>query len=139
MFSSLDISTSALVAQRINLNTIAGNVANMHSNRDAQGQPNPYRRRVALFAPGNPSAGPHAPGVHVQDIVESPEPFRLEYQPEHPDAIKTGERQGYVRMPNVHYSTEMINAMMASRIYEANVTVMEVTKTMAAASLRLLA
>lgn len=138
MFSTLDISTSALVAQRTNLNTIAGNVANMYATRDAEGRPNPYRRRVALFAPGDPSKGPGAPGVHVAKVVESQAPFPKVYDPSHPDAIKSGPDQGYVRMPNVNYSTEMVNALMASRMYEANVTVMEITKTMTAASLRLL-
>lgn len=139
MFAALDISTSALVAQRTNLDTIAGNIANMNSTRDADGKANPYRRRVPLFAPGDPSRGPQAPGVHITEIRQDPAPFRKVYDPSHPDAIKTGKDQGYVLMPNVDYSTEMINALQAARIYEANVTVMEVTKQLAAASLRLLA
>jgi flagellar basal-body rod protein FlgC len=77
--------------------------------------------------------------VRVAKVVEDPSPFRLEHDPSHPDALRAGPNQGYVRMPNVDFSTEMVNAMFASRIYEANVTVMEVTKTMAAATLRLLA
>ncbi len=135
----MDISTSALVAQRTNLDTIAGNIANMYSTRDADGNPNPYSRRIPLFSAGNPAGGKNAPGVHITEIVESKDPFRLVYNPSHPDAIKEGENKGYVRMPNVDYSTEMINAMMASRIYEANVTVMEITKSMATGSLRVLA
>jgi len=139
MFGSLDTSASALTAQRIQMDTIAGNVANLHATRDADGNSNPYRRRVALFSTGNPNAGRNAPGVHVRAIVEDPAPFRQEFNPSHPDAIQSGPRQGYVRMPNVDLSTEMINALFAARVYEANVTVMEVTKSMAASSLRLLA
>lgn len=139
MFGSLDISTSALVAQRINLNTIAGNIAGMHATRDANGNANPYRRRVALMAPGNPAAGSGAPGVHVAEVAEDPSPFRLVHNPGHPDAIKTGPDAGYVRMPNVDYSVEMVNAMEAARVYEANVTVIETTKALASSSLRLLA
>ena len=139
MFSTMEVSTSALVAQRINLDTIAGNIANMHSTRDAEGRSHPYRRRVPLFAVGNPAQGKNAPGVHVAQIVESSAPFRKVHDPSHPDAIKSGKDQGYVLMPNVDYSTEMVNALYAARIYEANITVMEITKTMAAASLRLLA
>ena len=90
MFGSLDISTSALVAQRVNLDTIAGNVAGMHPPRDANGNPTRYRRRVALVAPGNPAAGPGAPGVHVAAVVDDPSPFPLVHDPGHPDAIKTG-------------------------------------------------
>ena len=138
MFNTMDVSTSALVAQRTNLDTIAGNIANMYTTRDAEGNAEPYRRRIALFAPGDPSQGDGAAGVHVAKIVESDAPFRLVYDPSHPDAIKEGEQAGYVRMPNVNYSTEMINAITAARYYEANVTVMDITKTMAAASLQLL-
>jgi len=137
MFGALDISASALVAQRTNLNVIAGNVANMYTTRGLDGEP--FRRRIAMFASGNPSAGKNAPGVHVRKIVRDPSPFRLQFNPSHPDALKSGPKKGYVRMPNVNISTEMVNAMAAARAYEANVTVMETTKTMAAASLRLMA
>ncbi|MCB9851326.1 MAG: flagellar basal body rod protein FlgC [Phycisphaerales bacterium] len=136
MFSTMDISTSALVAQRTNLDTIAGNIANMYATRDANGFANPYRRRVPLFASGDANGGA---GVRIAKIVESQEPFRLVLAPDHPDAIKSGPKAGYVRMPNVNYSTEMVNALMASRVYEANVTVMDISKTMASASLRMLA
>ena len=139
MFGSLDISTSALVAQRTNLNTIAGNIAGAHTTRDAEGRPSPYRRRVALMAPGNPAAGSDAPGVHVASIVNDPSPFKMVHNPGHPDAIKNGPDAGYVRMPNVDYSVELINAMEATRVYEANVTVIEATKALASSSLRLLA
>ena len=139
MFGVLDISTSALVAQRINLDTIAGNIAGMYTTRDASGNPIPYRRRVALMAPGDPAAGPNAPGVHVAAVLPDPSPFRLVRDPDHPDAIKTGPTAGYVRMPNIDYSTEMVNALQASRAYEANVTVIETTKALAESALRLLA
>jgi flagellar basal-body rod protein FlgC len=139
MFGTLDISTSALVAQRTRLDVIAGNIANMQATRDANGDPNPYRRRVALLAAGNPAAGPDAPGVHVQSVVQDPSPFNKVYDPGHPDALTSGPDQGYVMYPNVDHATEMINALQAARAYEANVTVMDITKSMAAASLRLLA
>lgn len=137
MFGSLDISTSALTAQRTNLDVIAGNVANMFTTRGLNGEP--YRRRIAMFAQGNPAAGQAAPGVHVAKIARDPSPFRKEYNPSHPDAIKSGPDAGYVLMPNVDISTEMVNAMAAARAYEANVTVIEITKSMASAALRLLA
>lgn len=66
-------------------------------------------------------------------------PPRKVYDPGHPDAVQSGPDQGYVLYPNVDYSTEMINALMASRAYEANITVTDVTKTMVAAALRLMA
>lgn len=137
MFAAMDISTSALVAQRTNLDVIAGNVANMFTTRGLDGSP--YRRRVAMFAEGNPAKGKGAAGVHVQSIARDPAPFRREFDPSHPDAIKSGPETGYVLKPNVDPSTEMVNAMTAVRAYEANVTVMEISKSMAATSLRLLA
>ena len=139
MFGTMEISTSALIAQRVHLDTIAGNIANLHATRDADGNPNPFRRRVAMLTTGNPAQGPAAPGVHVSEIVEDPSPFHLKFDPGHPDAMASGPQKGYVRLPNVDLSTEMINALFAARVYEANVTVMEITKSMAASSLRLLA
>jgi flagellar basal-body rod protein FlgC len=139
MFGVLDTSTSALVAQRIRMDTIAGNIANAWTTADAEGNPSPYRRRVALFEPGNPSGIDSKAGVHVARIVEDPSPPRLVYDPGHPHAIQGGRLDGYVRYPNVDLGTEMVNAIEAMRAYEANITAMEVTKSMIAASLRLLA
>lgn len=136
MYSVLDISTSALQAYRTQMDVIAGNFA-MKESRDEQG--NPYRRRVALFAPGNPSKGRNAPGVHVAKIVEDTSPLMMEWNPGHVDAIKSGPRKGYVYQSNVNYHTEMVNAITASRAYEANVTVMEMSKRMVSTTLRLLA
>ena len=139
MFGSLDVSSSALVAQRTRLNVIAGNIANMHATRDAAGNISPFQRRVALLASGNPAKGPSAPGLHVQSVVKDLSPPRRVYDPGHPDAVPSGPNQGYVLYPNIDYSTEMINALSAARAYEANVTVTDVTKTLAAAALRLMA
>lgn len=139
MFGILDTSTSALVAQRANMDAIAGNIANKDATRDAAGRPNPYRRRVPLFAAGRLVDGKLAPGVRVQKVVEDPSPFHLVEDPSHPDAIQSGPLRGYVRMPNVEYHTEMVNLMMAMRAYEANVAVMDVTKNMMSTTLRLIA
>ncbi|MEK7710737.1 MAG: flagellar basal body rod protein FlgC [Planctomycetota bacterium] len=139
MFGALDTATSALMAQRTNLDVIAGNIAMKDVTRDETGRPIPYRRRVALFAPGEPSRGADATGVHVAKIAEDPTPFGLRWDPGHVDAIKEGREKGYVRVSNVDYHTEMVNAMVAARAYEANVTVAEMAKRMAATTLALLA
>jgi flagellar basal-body rod protein FlgC len=136
MFGTLDVSTSALVAQRVRLDVIAGNIANAQATRRADGWPGPYRRQVAVLAAGDGRGGA---GLHVQEIVEDPSPGRLVYEPGHPDAIPDGPRKGYVEYPNVDPATEMIDAMLASRAYEANIAAMEVTKTMISSTLRLLA
>ncbi len=139
MYGALDISTSALAAYRTQLDVVAGNVAMKDSMRFENGEAIPYRRRVALLAPGDPSRGPGAGGVHVGKIVEDPAPFGLRWEPDSQYAIQTGPEKGNVRVSNVDYHTEMVNAMVFARAYEANITVMEMTKSMAASTLRLIA
>ena len=136
MFGVLDISTSGLVAQRTRLDTIAGNIANAQATRREDGVGGPYQRRMALFAVGDGKGGR---GVHVEKVVEDPSRGEMVWEPNHPDAIQSGPNKGYVEYPNVDYPTEMVNAMMASRAYEANITAMQVTKDMISSTLRLLA
>lgn len=139
MYGAMDVSTSALKAYRTQLDVIAGNIAMKDVTRDAEGHPNPYRRRVSLFAVGDPSSGGNAPGVHVEKIVEDSTPFPLRWDPSHVDAVQQGPQKGYVRTSNVDAHTEMVNAITASRAYEANVTVMEMAKRMSSTTLRLIA
>ncbi len=138
MFGILDTATSALVAQRTNLDVIAGNIAMRDVTRDDAGRSVPYRRKVALFAANDTKRGQHA-GVRVSKIAEDSTPFGLRWDPGHMDAIREGENKGYVRVSNVDYHTEMVNAMVAARMYEANVTVAEMAKRMVGTSLTLLA
>jgi flagellar basal-body rod protein FlgC len=136
VYGALDISASALTAQRVRLDLIAGNIANKEATtRDAFGNNIPYRRRVALIEPVRADGGP---GIRVARIVQDPSPFPLRWAPNHPDAIKEGEHKGYLRVSNVNYHTEMVDAITAVRAYEANVTVMEAAKSMAATTLRLI-
>lgn len=137
MFDTLDISASGLQAQRIRMDTIAANIANMNTTRDTAGRPNPYRRRFAVFATGMGGRGEDAgnAGVHVSQIKLDDSAFQERFQPGHPDA----RPDGMVLYPNIDMSIEFVNALEASRAYEANVTTMEVTKGMMNATLRLLA
>jgi flagellar basal-body rod protein FlgC len=133
MFGILDISTSGLVAQRIQIDTIAGNIANIQTTRRGDGKPGPYLRRVALFEPGDGKGGP---GVQVPKVVEDTQSQpRLVKDPGHPDA----DANGIVAFPNVDMTTEMINGMVAVRAYEANITAIESTKSIIASTLRVLA
>ena len=134
MFDVLDMGASGLQAQRTRMDTIAGNIVNANTTRNAQGQPVPYRRRFAVFAPGQPNNA-EKPGVHVQDIKLDQSPFQKRFEPGHPDA----DGEGYVSYPNIDLAMEYVNALEASRAYEANVTMMEVSKAMLNASLRLIA
>lgn len=137
MFDTLDISASGLQAQRTRMDTVAANIANLNTTRNANGQPVPYRRRFAVFSPNLASRGDGAakPGVHVSKIGQDDSPFQKRFQPGHPDAGP----DGMVLYPNIDLSVEFVNALEASRAYEANVTTMEVTKGMMNATLRLLA
>lgn len=133
MFGSLDISTSGLIAQRTRMNTIAANLANKNTVEDANGNYAPYRRRIPVFAVGDPATGT-AGGVHVDEIMLDPSPFRKVLDASHPFA----DKDGYVEYPNIDTTTEMINAIEATRAYEANITAAEATKSMIQSSLRLL-
>jgi flagellar basal-body rod protein FlgC len=134
MFDMLDSGASALTAQRIRMDTIAGNILNVNTTRNADGQPIPYRRRFAVFAPGQ-AGDTSKPGVHVQEIKMDDAPFARRFEPGHPDA----DKDGYVLFPNIDLATEHVNALEATRAYEANITMIETAKSMFNASLRLIA
>ena|SRR5687767_14037410 len=134
MFNVLEMGASGLTAQRARMNTIAGNVLNINTTQNANGESIPYRRRFVEFQPGNPN-DPSKPGVRVASIGEDPSPFRMVHEPGHKDA----DADGFVKYPNVNLETEFVNMLDASRAYEANITMMETTKSMINASLRLLA
>ena len=134
MFGALDTSTSGLIAQRTRMNTVAANLANKNTLEDANGNYAPFRRRIPVFAVGDPAMG-NANGVHVDEIMHDPSPFRKVLDETHPFA----DKDGYVQYPNIDTTTEMINAIEATRAYEANITAAEATKSMIQTSLRLLA
>ncbi len=134
--SSLDISASALTAQRMRMNVISENIANADTTRTADGEP--YRRRVVTMGE-KPSAFSDAlhsatgGGVMITGIVEDASDFEYEYDPSHPDA----NAQGYVAFPNVDETEEIIDLMSATRSYEANVTALNATKSMAIKALEI--
>ncbi|HPU45391.1 MAG: flagellar basal body rod protein FlgC [Clostridiaceae bacterium] len=146
-FRSFNISSSALTAQRLRMDVIAQNIANVNTTRTEDGTP--YRRKTLVFqeresAPfsqylsrasrerflsGSGAGG----GVRVTAIVEDPSPFREVYDPGHPDA----DENGIVQMPNVDIITEMVNMISATRAYEANVTALDASKAMASKALEI--
>ncbi|MFK7883098.1 MAG: flagellar basal body rod protein FlgC [Phycisphaerales bacterium] len=138
MYGSLDISTSGMIAQRTRMTVIASNLANINSLENSKGEYDPYLRKSAMFSPGDPnssSSDGRSMGVHVNSIEVSENPLRLRYMPDSPHR----DEQGNVMAPNIDSTTEWVNAMQASRAYEANVAAAETTKTMMAQILRLLA
>ena len=123
MFSIFDISGSALTAQSQRMNVTASNLANADSVAGPDGEA--YRAKQVMFETrSDVSSG--VGGVQVREIVEDPTPMRREYRPAHPLA----DEEGYVAMPNVEPVNEMINMIAASRSYQANVEVMNTSKTL---------
>ncbi len=136
MNTALDISTSGLIAQRARLNAISSNLANMSSLRNEKGEVKPYQARYTVFQT-DPTVGTRqgAVGVKVASVeTETIEPL-LKFQPNHPLA----DSRGYVAYPNVNMTREFVDALEATRAYEANVGVIEVTKNMSLQTLRILA
>jgi flagellar basal-body rod protein FlgC len=120
--AALDVSASALTAERARIEVAVSNLANAESTRSANGQP--YRRRDVMLAadPANTFeealGAAAAVGVKVSAIVEDQTPFQRRYDPTHPDA----DGDGFVAMPNVDTPEEMVNMLSASRAYQANLT-----------------
>ncbi|MGE4271311.1 MAG: flagellar basal body rod protein FlgC [Desulfitobacterium sp.] len=171
IFGSMDTSASGLTAQRLRLDVISNNIANINTTRTGEvtpgGNPIPYQRQVVVFKAREPqfsfaetlnqalqgkrvnstaltaglaTRGKTGNGVDVQAIAEDPAAFRLEYNPDSPDAAQTPEAgfpAGYVRLPNVNIVTEMVDMISASRAYEANVTAMNASKSMMSKALEI--
>lgn len=137
MFGALDTSTSALVVNRIRMETVAANVANANTITDGSGRNVPFQRRIALLAEGGGTGrvGRDTPGVHVEQIAFDQAPFQLRHEPGNPLA----DDNGYVKYPNIDTMYEQVNALEISRAYEANIQAAEATKLMVQTSLRLLA
>lgn len=136
VFSTMNISSTGLTAQRLRLDVISNNIANANTTRTTDGEP--FRRRRVILRPRNDELEfrtrflPQAlwrgrgEGVRVIKIEEDrSSPLRLVYDPTHPDALKYGPKKGYVEYPNVNVVTEMVDMISASRAYEANVTVIQ--------------
>ena len=125
-FAIFKVSASALEAQKGRMNTLASNLANINSTQTEAG--GPYRRKDVVFSTVTiESKGPvPLQGVQVEKVTESQEPFKQVYDPNHPDA----DKDGMVSLPNVNLMEEMVNMMMASRAYEANVTTFNLSKSM---------
>ena len=142
---TLAISASGMTAERLRMDVVANNLANVNTTRTPNG--GPFRRQQVSFAPANASFGETLAGldgeqegtgtvqggVQVAGIVPDSRPFRRIYQPGHPDA----DKQGYVSLPNIDTVTEMVDMMSATRAYEANVAAVGAVKSMAMKALEI--
>lgn len=139
VFKAMRISSSGLSAERLRMDTIASNIANVSTTRTEKG--GPYRRKIAVFqeeleAQMDMLSGKKAlegNGVKAVAIIEDTAPFKKVYDPSHPDA---GE-DGFVDMPNVNMLNEMVDLISATRAYEANITAINAEKSMALKALEI--
>lgn len=138
--SSFNINASALSAQRTKMDIIAQNIANAGSTRTASG--GPYRRKIAVLSSNSGSnfesylsnsMDTAGGGVRISQIVEDQAPFKVVYDPSHPDA----DENGNVLMPNVDTMQEVMDMMAATRAYESNITALNSLKSMALKALEL--
>lgn len=120
IFHALEVAASGLTSERLRLDVIANNLANVNTTRTPDG--GPYQRQMAVVASRPVETG----GVRVLGIVRDLTPPVQKYDPAHPDA----DAAGYVLLPNVNVVTEMVDLISASRAYEANVTAMNAVKQM---------
>jgi len=136
---SLNIAGSALTAQRFRMDVIAQNIANTDTTRTQNGEP--YARKMVVMRERHGSfsglldteLAKVGQGVEIAAVEQDDKSFKLVYEPDHPDA----DGEGYVRYPNIDMVKEMMDMMSASRSYEANVSVVNAVKTMAASALQI--
>jgi flagellar basal-body rod protein FlgC len=120
------VSSSALDAHRIRMNTIASNMANAQSTKTDEGGPYVKKNVVFKTIPIGQNKSEGLEGVKVTGVVEDTKPPVVIYDPGHPDA----DEKGNVSMPNINVIEEMVNMMMALRTYEANVKAFNISKGM---------
>jgi flagellar basal-body rod protein FlgC len=148
-YTSTEISASGLSAERLAMDVIANNIANANTTRTPQG--GAFKRQLVVFAQkpdtsdgaggsddadsfdGSDSATSQG-GVQALGIVSDNSPDRLVFDPGNPDA----DARGYVHYPDISVVKEMVDMMAASRAYEANVSAMQESRSMSAATLNLL-
>jgi flagellar basal-body rod protein FlgC len=141
IYDALRTSSSGLSAQRMRMNLISANLANVNTTRTPEG--GPYRRKEVVFEARSQSPSFHEAlqsrqgrqpaGVRAVEVFDDPRPPILKYDPGHPDA----DAQGYVRLPNVNMMEEMVNMISATRSYEANVAAVKASKDMALKALEI--
>jgi len=139
IFDTMKISASALKAQRIRLNVISANLANVETTRTERG--GPYQKKNTVFQSSKLDFGGRLDlatargvrGVRVPAIVDSTRPPRRVFEPGHPDA----DIDGYVQKPDINPVEEMTDMLSATKAYEANANVIKAAKRMALKALEL--
>lgn len=148
LFTSINIAATGMSAERLRSDVISDNIANANTTRTQDG--GAFKKATVVMRPvadANPQwRSPFTPsaldngagkGVKVMEIVKDTTQGRMVYDPDHPDAIKSGPNAGYVEYPNVNIVNEMVDLISASRAYEANATVIDGAKDMFSAALEI--
>lgn len=148
MFTSINIAATGMAAERLRTDVISDNIANASTTRTQDG--GPFKKSTVIltqaadynpqwrspFVSSDLDNGP-GKGVKVLEIRKDESQGRLVYDPDNPDAIKSGPNKGYVEYPNVNIVNEMVDLISASRAYEANATVIDGAKDMFSAALNI--
>ncbi|MFN7729559.1 MAG: flagellar basal body rod protein FlgC [Bdellovibrio sp.] len=140
--SGFRVSSSGMTAQRMRMNTISSNIANINTTRTPEG--GPYRRKDIVFESmpdarnfgeiiGSADPKANVQRVQVTDIISDTKAPLMKYEPDHPDS----NEDGYVAYPNINLMEEMTNMIQATRAYEANVSSLQSAKDMALSSLEI--
>ncbi len=146
MFTSINIASTGMAAERLRSDVISNNIANASTTRTQEG--GAFKKSTVImrpisdksatwrspFVPEDLDNGP-GKGVKVLEITKDTSQGRMVYDPDHPHAIKSGPNKGYVEYPNVNIVNEMVDLISASRAYEANATVIDGAKDMFTAAL----
>lgn len=161
-FDIFDIAASGMHAQRIKMDTVSSNIANINTTRDEFGNKKVYHKKEVNFREMTAKKGFKFPngnaniefepvnepnlvggvnfnsstnisGVTVESIEDTKTPTRLVYDPNHPDA----NEKGFVELPNVNIVEEMVNMVNASRAYQANITIAQSAKSMIQSALNI--
>ncbi len=148
LFTSINIAATGMSAERLRSDVISNNIANASTTRTQEG--GAFKKSTVVLTPVSdsnpqwnspfvPSSLDNGPGkgVKVLEIAKDTSEGRLVYDPDHPDAIKSGPNKGYVEYPNVNIVNEMVDLISASRAYEANATVIDGAKDMFSAALEI--
>lgn len=163
-FNALDISSSALTAQRVKMDTIASNIANVNTTRNPDGTPGVYRRKEAIFASvygnmvngnnnnndgwentddtnadlsGSISENSGLNSLNGVKVLQVSDDFKTPLNKVYNPSHPDADKNGYVNLPNVNVVSEMVDMISASRAYEANVTSISATKSMISAAMKI--
>lgn len=164
-FNALDISASALTAQRVKMDAIASNIANVNTTRNPDGTPGVYRRKEAIFSSvygnmvngnnnsdentnsesssargtlkGAVSESSDASLLNGVKVLSVSEDYKTPLNRVYNPSHPDADKDGYVNLPNVNIVSEMVDMISASRAYEANVTSINATKSMITSAMRI--